>query len=75
MPSHTKTIYDFIMSDDFKETPKGKSMTLPNESYTIKEILQKFTSGINLPITRNGEFDDNPDLNDSVIDRDPAALS
>lgn len=65
--------WEYVATDDTSEFNDGKSLTIPNEAYSIKEVLEKFTSGINLPIQRNGQFDENPDFDTADITRDPAA--
>lgn len=50
------------------ETPKGVSVTIPGETYTIRELLKKHTRGILPPdIIRQGQYSDeqefdSPDL-------------
>lgn len=43
------------------------SMTVPDESYTIQEILEKYSRGINLNIERQGEYDNSEDFD--IIDQ------
>lgn len=43
------------------------SMTVPDESYTIQEILEKYSRGINLNIERQGEYDNSDDFD--IIDQ------
>lgn len=53
-----------------KEKPKGESLTVPDESYTIQELIRKYASGLDPGISKlpnfNGEDDevdfDDPDL-------------
>lgn len=42
----------------------GEVLTVPDESYTIEEILDKFTKGINLDLTLNGQYTDTDDFDD-----------
>lgn len=65
--------WEYVPTDDTSEFNFGKSMTVPNEAYTIKEVLEKFTSGINLPIQRNGQYDQDPDFDSVDITRSPDA--
>lgn len=46
------------------EVINGVSMTIPDEAYTIEEILDKFAKGITLDITHNGEYSDTEDFDD-----------
>lgn len=40
----------------------GESMTVPDDSYTIKELIARFTIGCIPPVGRNVIYDDNPDF-------------
>lgn len=44
------------------EHPKGESLSVPNEAYTIREIMEKHTHGINLGIDRQGIYEDEVDF-------------
>lgn len=48
----------------------GKSLTLPDQSYSIQEMLEKFVRGIPVPTATLGGFDDEPDM-DNI---DPSRL-
>lgn len=39
-------------------------MTVPDEAYTIQDILDKFTRGVNLNISKNGVYTDTDDFDD-----------
>lgn len=38
------------------------SLTVPDDHYTIDEILHKFTRGLDLPLVRNTQYDEDPDF-------------
>lgn len=41
------------------------SLTVPDDSYSIRDILNQFTSGINPPVNEYNQYDgDNPDFED-----------
>ena len=40
--------YNFKLEAKDLENKKGKSLTVPDQSFTVQEILLKFTSGIPL---------------------------
>jgi len=40
----------------------GKSLTLPDQSYSIQEMLEKFVRGIPVSTATNGGYDDDPDM-------------
>lgn len=46
------------------EINSGEILTIPDESYTIEEILDKFTKGIHLGIEKDGQYSDSDDFND-----------
>lgn len=43
------------------------SETVPNQSYTIEEILNKFTRGIDPMLTKNGTYEYEGDVSDDVL--------
>lgn len=40
------------------ETPVGVSVTVPDDSYTVSELLKKHSQGLALNIQKLGQFDD-----------------
>lgn len=52
------TQYTYSVLSEHLFTPKGKSQTIPNDSYTIREIMDKHTQGIMPPIWKEGWFED-----------------
>jgi len=63
--------YQFKKSD--KETPSGVSKTIPDQSYTIQELLEKFTHGLDLGINQTGQYDEEPSLDQDVTLRTPGS--
>lgn len=51
------------------EKPSGFSRTVPDEAYTIQEIFQKHASGINLGVTRRGNYDPKASLESEDIEK------
>lgn len=51
----------YIVQDKHFEHPKGASVTVPDESFTISQILQRSQQGLNLDLMHQGEYtlDDN----------------
>nr|QJB19624.1 MAG: hypothetical protein [Microvirus sp.] len=48
------------------------SQTQPDESYSVREILEKFTRGVDPMLTKLGDYDieeDNPELEEDVLSR------
>ncbi|WNK13205.1 MAG: hypothetical protein [Microvirus sp.] len=48
----------YTLKKEDMEKPKGRSMTVPNDAYTIADIFTKFRQGIPLAIQRESEYDD-----------------
>lgn len=67
-----RTIYNFDNTDErLYETPIGESMTEPDQSYSVQEILERFTSGT---LTRE-EIEHTSDYyNDDIDSPDPHIL-
>lgn len=67
-----RTPYNFDASDEcLYETPVGESMTEPDQSYSVKEILERFTSGT---LSRE-EIEHTSDyFNDDIDNPDPHIL-
>lgn len=67
-----RTIYNFDNTDEsLYETPIGESMTEPDQSYSVQEILERFTSGT---LTRE-EIEHTSDYyNDDIDCPDPHIL-
>lgn len=61
---NTPLNYNF---EDYKYKPDGVSMTIPDMSYSLKELVDKFTLG-NLPVdvVRSVMYSDNPDFDDFI---------
>ena len=67
MKIRSKQNWKLLKSD--KETPKGKSLTVPDDSYTVQELLEKHAQGIMMstkPVLWPDEDHtlDDPDLED-----------
>lgn len=65
--------YNYSLGDCDKDLEYNDepSMTIPDMSYSIKEILEKYTKGIVLNVVKNGRFDEEPDFNDSLVEEQP----
>jgi len=55
----TQYNYDWKKDTKFEET-EGPSMTVPDESYTIKELVQRHSQGLPAQVGLNGEYDEDP---------------
>lgn len=64
------TPYKFVLEDSMMEHNNEPSLTVPDMSYSIKEILQRFTSGQPLPIDQGLSFDDESDFDDDYLPPD-----
>jgi len=60
--------WNYKLGDFDKDVEKGggKSMTVPNEAYTVREILEKFTRGLPLDISKDGTYDEGNEDFESV---------
>lgn len=56
--------YKFRLNESDMETPKGVSLTVQDDSYSIKDIYEKFTNGLDLGIERNAYFNEDADHDD-----------
>lgn len=69
---------NYELKDEFCETPTGVSLTVPDDSYTIRELLDRATKGINPMIERSGEYGEDPVFDDpdfeKILDLDYADL-
>lgn len=59
-----RTNYNSRYLPKIREKNDLPSMTLPGQSYTIHEILFRFTNGQSLNIEKQGSFTENPDFDD-----------
>jgi ABC-type uncharacterized transport system substrate-binding protein len=56
------TTWNFQRSGVDYEMPVGVSETIPDMSYTVREIMEKFTVGLAPHVLKNGQFDENENL-------------
>ena len=64
--------YDHGQIETDLEIPSGEDMTVPDLSYSVKEILQKFTRGVDPYISKVPQFTDIQDYEgvDPLLDPD-----
>jgi len=69
-----QTQYSYKFDSAKHAEPKSElpSLTVPDMSYTVRELLEKFTSGGSLPpIDNQAEYEENPTFDDALsIDQD-----
>lgn len=58
--------HTYVPLDRHNETPTGKSVTVPDETFTIEEILRRSQQGLNAEVMHNGEY--TLDLNSEDFD-------
>lgn len=46
---------------EFKEHPVGESQTVPDDSYTIQELIKKYASGLDPEISKLGQYNGEED--------------
>jgi len=71
-----RKITNFQLTDQDKETILGQTVTVPNEAYTIREIMEKFTHGISpeiekSPIYGTDDMDYDDEDHSKLLDLDP----
>lgn len=62
-----RTPYNYDCESESYEKNELPSVTVPDESYTIQELLTRFTSGTMPPIWMDGEYDEDPD-DDTIVE-------
>lgn len=58
-----QTSQNYEYTDHAGEKLSGNSMTIPDESYTIREILEKFTMGYDIP-RKHPQYSNTDDFDD-----------
>lgn len=53
---------NYINKDGYEDYTGVLSMTVPDQSYTVSEIFEKFRLGIHLPISRDVYYSDTDDF-------------
>ncbi|AXH77408.1 MAG: hypothetical protein [Microviridae sp.] len=61
LPKYRSADNFFLTSADM-ETPVGVSETVPDQSYTVKELIEKFTTGTPVNMLKNSVWTENPDF-------------
>lgn len=67
-PYKLRSSINFKLKKSDMETPSGKSLTVPDDSFTVQELLERNTRG--LPLTgREGVFIDDSDIEDDDLEK------
>jgi len=56
--------YNYVPHPEYYETNNEPSLTVPDQSYTIKELLMRFTSGGMPAIAKTGTYEEDPTFED-----------
>lgn len=56
--------YKFVLTKKDMETPKGVSLTVQDDSYSVRDLYEKFTLGLDLGVERNAYYGDDQDHDD-----------
>lgn len=76
--------HEFVLLPSHMEHPVGVSCTVPDESYSIKDLLEKFSRGMDPGVSKQGIYDsganfDSPDLeklkSEDLFDREEFATA
>lgn len=46
-------------------------LTVPDMSLTVQEMMEKFVRGVNLPVGKDPQFDENPNFDDIPVEYQP----
>ncbi|WNK13930.1 MAG: hypothetical protein [Microvirus sp.] len=60
--------YYFRVTKKEMETPRGVSLTVQDDSYSVRDIFEKFTSGQDLGLDRNTFFSEEADHEDHDLE-------
>lgn len=65
------THWNFKLLDSFKETPVGVTLTVPDETMSVRELLERFISGQRIPdnLFRNGVYDESADFDTDDVEK------
>lgn len=62
--------YNYELLDKHKETVQGESLTVPNEAFSIKEIMERSMKGLNDPsLIRQEHYQDDSDFDDVDLEK------
>lgn len=67
--------YEFELSLDMMESTSDELLVVPDQSFTVREILSKFTSGVILPVNRVIHYDSDDGFDVDVDDHGVAFRS
>lgn len=58
-----KSVFTYDHTEHIGQSFELPSMTVPDMSYSIRELLARFTAGTMPPVGRQVYYEDNPDIN------------
>lgn len=64
MINKVKNMFNFKFDHNCIELCGGVSLTNPDMSYSVRELLEKFTNGVIPPVARTTNFEENPTFED-----------
>lgn len=64
--------FNFVHDLKKEEKISPISLTMPDQAFTIKEILEKFTNGVPPELTKLPQYQENPDFDSYDETLDPA---
>lgn len=56
-----KTMFDWKDNERFKEKFTAPSETVPDQAMTIPQLMERYRSGMSIPVNQNMEFEDIPE--------------
>lgn len=67
-----RSAYSFTPLETDYEAGGGISLTLPDDSYSVEDLLRRYANGIMPPVGRNVYFEDDPDFDNIDPTLDPS---
>lgn len=61
----------YALTESRQEKCGGVSMTVPDDSYSIRELLEKYSRGMMPPVGKQGQFDPGADLDSDDLEKLP----
>lgn len=51
-----------VIPEKKREHKKSKKLTVPGMAFSIRDLKKKFAGGIDMQISKNGVYEENPDI-------------
>ncbi|AXH76463.1 MAG: hypothetical protein [Microviridae sp.] len=64
-----RSTIDFKLKPSDMEKPTGKSLTVPDDTYTVTELLERHAQGLKLLVEKNAIWLDDQDIEDDDLEK------